>query len=92
MKIHKATFEQHSQYDGLYPLYATAEINAVTVHIEKLDEAQGPKYEIVLPDGYIDGLQQQHFLLCFDREDLEDRLKTLDPVPCTCCGGKSHAG
>ena len=92
MKITKATLKQRNQYDGLYPLYATAEINAVTVHIEKLDECRGPKYEIVLPDGYIDGPQQLHFLLCFDREDLEDRLQALEPVPCRCCGEIRHAG
>ncbi len=85
MKINRASPRQKAVYQGMYPLYGTAKINDITVHIEELNEYLGPQYEIVLPDGYIDGPEHLHFLLCFDKEDLKERLKALDPVPCSCC-------
>lgn len=92
MKINRASPKQKKAYEGIYPLYGTAHINGLIVHIEELNECQGPKYEIVLPDGYIDGPQHLHFLLCFDKDDLLERLKALDPVPCRCCKEIRHAG
>lgn len=78
MKIQKATFRQRKNYNGLNPLHATAKVRGHTLYIEELNESNGgPKYEVILPDGYIEGL---HSFLCFDKSDLEDRLKYMVPV------------
>ncbi len=92
MKITRASRQEAGAYQGMYPLYGTAQVNGITVIIEELGEPQGPRYEILLPDGYIDAPQQQHFLLCFDNKDLLERLKALDPVPCSCCRRDKDAG
>ena len=81
MKIQKATFRQRKNYKGLYPLYATAKVRGHTLYIEELNESNGgPKYEVILPEGYIDGIEGVHSFLCFDQSDLEDRLQYVVPV------------
>ena len=78
MKIQKATFRQRKNYKGLYPLYGTVTVRGHTLYIEELNESNGgPKYEVILPEGYVEGL---HSFLCFDKSDLEYRLQCMVPV------------
>lgn len=81
MKIRKATFRERKNYNGLNPLHATATVRGHTLYIEELNESNGgPKYEVILPEGYVDGIENLHSFLCFDKSDLEDRLKYMVPV------------
>ena len=82
MKIRRATQQEVSSYEGLYPLYGTVQVSGHTVYIEHLPG--DPDFEIMIPNGFIHKPDCLHSLICVDMEDLQDRLNLLDIQPCRC--------
>lgn len=80
MRIKRANAEQKAVYREndwhVYPLYGFVKISGQDCYVEDLrgfSEKEEPKYEIIVPDGYIFVPDCLHTLLCYDLQDVRDR-------------------
>lgn len=92
-KTRKATAQEIAEYADkdyvhtktLYPLAYWVLIAGVWCAVEGLYEYEGPKYEIMAPDGYHfgEGYDALHSLLCYSLAEVRERSAGVDLKPCT---------
>lgn len=95
MKITKATNAEKVAYmetRPVYPLYGWVEIAGHHCAIEFPNEGrEGPKYEVMAPEGFHFDRDETHSLLCFSLADLRERVAYQSFAPCIeDCGGKGR--
>lgn len=99
VKTRPATPDERRQYamtpqgpdklPALYPLTHFAVVDGRECVVECPNEVDGPKYEVIAPDGMVfdDAGDPLHSMLAINMADLRDRLDGARLIPCPddCC-------
>jgi hypothetical protein len=80
MKFRKASPAEREAYwnkedKPVYPLHGWVEVKGVRCAVEFPNEGrEGPKYEVMAPEGYHFKFEGLHHLCCFSMADIKSRL------------------
>jgi hypothetical protein len=90
-RITKATADEVTTYAQqvprpCYPLYGWVKFNGSRLPIERCGSwhPEDPKYEVMMPVGYVAMHEWTHTLLCHNLADVRERVDCLAIEQCDC--------
>lgn len=89
MRFVKATTQEKEAYSGLYPLSHWVTVSGQRCPVEFLNEHNGPKYEVMAPNGFhfVEGCYSNcagslHSMLAYSLADAKERCMGTELKEC----------